>query len=798
MKQPKRSRWVFATIAVMGSLVLHPARTQVVRQITHHFHGGYQLGVGALDDAGAAVFATYNEDPLGTNPQHAWQLFKWTAAGAATQLTAALEGSSSVSVSDDGQWLAFISRADLVGQNHDESAELYVMRSDGTQLAQRTSNPDVLSAQIAGSGNRIVFSASTDPLGSNPQHLIQLFAVARDGTGLVQLTSLTELNALRYTPQIAVSDDGQRFAYTIQEFEGVAISGAGNRVARVSNGYLTSSNWDGSGSVQLDTGVASTVSLNDSGLFVYYAAYDGDNDEIFQIKASGGTPRIRLTNTQLPLSNRDPVVAGGGNRIAFTVTGGAYPGFSNPDGGPELMVMDSAGGNLHQLTNSPDSRAAYLEDPDLSADGTRVAFYGYPDHAIYRIQTDGTDLTNLVDLVHEFRPGGVSISSDGTQVAFATYDDLTGQNPAEEFMVFRVAADGAVVQLTPQGFDPSYHPAIPPDSSLVIFYGGNRLYSANLDGSNLQAVFMDPVNGFSPARGSAHGERIVYGSAITTGGQTFDQVSRYSAATGVQQLTSDPIHSSWYPDISADGQRIAYSSTSDPLGTNPDHDGCLFLVEPDAGTLRQMTPAGVSGLGARFSHDGRWIYFVSPDPVFEEIPGRSYEPYRVNVATGVIERVGGLRLWSSSPGSLVKTDATGTRAVYASVADPLLANQDGDWELFFIDFSTTPKIRVSTATPTVVSWDIEPSPVRYDVIRGDVANLGFGAGNALDLGPVVCVENDSPDPDTIGDEDLVAPSPGQTFFYLHRGSQGVLAGPGSYGQGTGGRERLAGAGGCAP
>ena len=43
-----------------------------------------------------------------------------------------------------------------------------------------------------------------------------------------------------------------------------------------------------------------------------------------------------------------------------------------------------------------------------------------------------------------------------------------------------------------------------------------------------------------------------------------------------------------------------------------------------------------------------------------------------------------------------------------------------------------------------------------------------------------------------------APRPGEAFFFLYRGSVGVAASTGSYGQGTGGRERTAGAGGCNP
>ena len=88
--------------------------------------------------------------------------------------------------------------------------------------------------------------------------------------------------------------------------------------------------------------------------------------------------------------------------------------------------------------------------------------------------------------------------------------------------------------------------------------------------------------------------------------------------------------------------------------------------------------------------------------------------------------------------------------------------------------------------------------MRYDVIRGDVADLQPGPGDTVDLGAVYCVEDDSIDNDTVGDEDPDPPAPGQAFFYVHRGSLGVAAGPGSWGLGSGNKERVAGAGSCVP
>lgn len=822
---------------------------QVLRQLTSHRGIDATIDSAGLDDAGTTVYADYNADPFGTNPRYAPQIFKWDAAsGATTQVTAYLEGASSVSVSDDGQWVAFVSHGDLLDQNHDESAELFVMRADGSQLAQLTNDPAVnasavLAAEIAGSANRVIFTANTDPLGANANHVMQIFAVDRDGTHLIQLTHLTADSVYeRYRPPaFAVSDDGQRVAFNpgspafgiypnifkvnadgtglVQltngnnETQPPALAGNGTRLAFVSSADLVvppagsdslyTMNWDGTGLLRLDSNVGrSSVTLSDTGSFVYYAAYDSDNSEIFQIRSTGSLPRTQLTHTLPPTFNGYPVVAGGGARIAF---------HRGVDAGPaELMVMDGAGGGVRQLTAKVFGAGNLY--PDVAADGSRAAFWsngdrtgGDParDGALYRVQIDGSGLAQIVDFTRAFQNEDLSLSDDGSQLGFVHWDDLTGQNPNHISQVFRIAADGSgLVQLTPATFDHCWDPEIPTGSSQVLFrseYGGGSqaIYRVNADGSGLEPLIVDTF--LYLKRASAAGQWIVYQSRNNDDGQnpnSFDQLFRYSAATGVERLTADPAYASSWADVSADGSRIAYMSRADPLGTNPSHFNQVFLLEPDVPSLRQLTTAG--GAVPRISRDGTWVYFVAGS-LFDQVPGSTaLEPYRVSVATGVIERVGGLRRGGTYLEYPLAIDATGQHAVFSAALDPLGSNADEDSELFVADYATPPRIQVGKASPTVVSWDVEPSPVRYDVIRGDVANLEFGAGNTIDLGVVTCVEDDSPDADTVGDEDPAAPAPGQALFYLYRGSQGLLAGLGSYGQGSAGRERVATSGGCAP
>jgi len=146
----------------------------------------------------------------------------------------------------------------------------------------------------------------------------------------------------------------------------------------------------------------------------------------------------------------------------------------------------------------------------------------------------------------------------------------------------------------------------------------------------------------------------------------------------------------------------------------------------------------------------------------------------------------------------LRPDMTATRTVFGGSDNPTAQNADYSYELWMVDLGREPQIRVSQTAPTLVSWDYEAGPIRYDIIRGDLANLAPGLPGTVDLGPVACLENDSPDADTAGFEDAVVPPAGHAFFFLFRGSRGLNFGPGSWGQASGGAERAPGSGVCAP
>lgn len=70
-----------------------------------------------------------------------------------------------------------------------------------------------------------------------------------------------------------------------------------------------------------------------------------------------------------------------------------------------------------------------------------------------------------------------------------------------------------------------------------------------------------------------------------------------------------------------------------------------------------------------------------------------------------------------------------------------------------------------TDAGTLVQWEQVTDAIRYDVIRGSLADL-TEIQEAIQLGAVECIEAGSADLTTVGNEDIAIPAPGSAFFYL--------------------------------
>ena len=796
-----------------GALALLAAllgATHVEAQVMRHvmsFPREYDNSI-TIDDTGTAIYAVSSTNQFGTNPEYLKQIVRWDpVTGTGTPMTDFEEGVESVSVSDDGSWLAFVTRADLLGTNHDESPELYVMHPDGTGLAQLTSesflplrNRGVRGAVISGSGNRIAFVGRMNPFGTNPDYVSALFVIDRDGSNLKQLALdnvvlAHEIASTGYRPGpgLDISDDGSRLVYITggHEIAGinangtgrhvftsttgaadVVISGNGAKIAYATGGLMTHSvrtrGFDANPVTIVFLSNGESPAITDDAAFVYLYRYANASTVagIWKMPAAGGGPAT-LIAPGLQIAR----LSGSGNRIAAR--------------GTELLAMDGAGGGLQQLTTTtvfgestgdvsfaPDASALYFTSR-MDPLGTNTA----GDNEQFARSLSTGQFTQLTDAS---LPGISQPSfSDGGQIVFASSDDLTGENTCGFSQIFRLNPGVGLSQLTTCSAQDSWnrYPAVRGDGELVAYFaddmsGTAQVFSIQGDGSGRTQVTPNLVNALIGLGVGASPPTWIAYSGLSNGSWEVFRVR--SDGSGLQQITAAQGVLS-PPTISGNGQRVAWMSSADYTGQNPDHSLAAFAYDAPTSTIRQLDTNLPTYPDPRVTRDGHYVFLLDS---------------RYDMSTSTLEPAAG----SLRPAELYP-DATGSR--WLILVYERLDNDPSYTAYYLADMSGVPAFNVGKASPTVLSWEPSPTSLRYDVIRGSVAELSL-AGSTVNLGSVSCLEDDSPDSHTRGHADSMDPAPGQAFFFLYRGSVGFAPAPGSYGQGTGGKERLPSSGGCSP
>ena len=117
-------------------------------------------------------------------------------------------------ISQDGQRVAFTASGNLLGQNADGNAELYVydMASNSLRQLTHTTGGNARGASISGDGSRIAFSTFSDPLGQNGDGNEEIFYYDMNDGLLTQATQTS--GAQLFNIEAALSADGRTLAYT--------------------------------------------------------------------------------------------------------------------------------------------------------------------------------------------------------------------------------------------------------------------------------------------------------------------------------------------------------------------------------------------------------------------------------------------------------------------------------------------------------------------------------------------------------------------------------------------------------
>ncbi len=376
------------------------------------------------------------------------------------------EGTRFTSISSDGSIVAFMSREDFTGENLDHGAEVFVVNSDGTGLAQLSADEEYWSflPAISADGSVVAFASAADLIGddSNLDNSYEIFAINANGSGLAQLTSDDSIEDLCNSWFPSISADGALVAFESDadltgqnpnHFPQVFVATAGGEITQITSDPA------GSGvrpSISADGSTVAFASATD------YTEENPDNSVELFIANPDGTGIAQVTNDHPTEYLWCPAISADGSVLAFTshadLTG------SNGDLSSEVFVIDSDGTGLTQLTDGmdpDDSRCV-----SISADGAAVAFEsnadltgGNSDHSveIFVVNSDGTGLRQLTNSPEPYHYGCLhpSLSGDGMAVAFVSRADLTGGNPKNVEQVFLASG---LFAYTPEGSDVRVEP----------------------------------------------------------------------------------------------------------------------------------------------------------------------------------------------------------------------------------------------------------------------------------------------------------------------------------------------------
>jgi Tol biopolymer transport system component len=350
------------------------------------------------------------------------------------------------------------------------------------------------------------------------------------------------------------------------------------------------------------SGLSSAPSINSDGTRVAFqstANINGGNpegnEEVFLFDTN--TASFTQITEETAGFSRFPSINSDGTRIAFQSS--ANIGGGNPEGNDEIFLFDTNTASFTQITDEADGNS---RDASINPDGTRIAFWstanidgGNPEgnEEVFLFETSTISTTQITDET-DAGSRSPSINSDGTRVAFQSTANINGGNPEGNEEVFLFDTNTAsFTQITNETDGNSRFPSINSDGTHISF-----LSTANIDGGNPegnQEVFLFDTNSMSttqitdetdagsndPAINSV-GTRIAFASAANINGgnpDVNDEIFLFDTSTmSTTQITHETDGFSASPSISSDGTRIAFLSTADINGGNPEGNFEIFLA----------------------------------------------------------------------------------------------------------------------------------------------------------------------------------------------------------------------------
>ena len=418
----------------------------------------------------------------------------------------------------------------------------------------------------------------------------------------------------------------------------------------------------------------------------------------YSTKATSTIAQITSTTGRF---NDNPSISGDGSRIAFDSTADLTGG--NPDGNREIFVYDRANG-FTQVTNT--AAAAGIGGinvtASISGNGTCVAFVSFADltggngdhgEEIFLYNAVTSNITQITTGNSDSQASrSPSISADGTRIAFHSFADLTGDNADHNSEIFLFDATTAgLTQITNTTVRECFDAAISGDGKRIAFQSDANLNGGNVDGNN--EIFL------------------------------YDTVT-----SNFTQITDSAARSNDSPSINDDGTRIVFDSNADLTGGNADGNREIFLFDTTTDNLKQLTNSTAGGSGnTSISGDGTRIAFLSTSNLTGGNPNFSLEMFLFDTAASSITQLTNSSGEYRSP----SISADGTQVAFTSTANLSGTNADQNKEVFLATCSVPPSERPADL---LVSKSATPDPVKSgDDLTYTIRVKNLGPGPAINL-----------------------------------------------------------------
>lgn len=322
------------------------------------------------------------------------------------------------------------------------------------------------------------------------------------------------------------------------------------------------------------------------------------------LQAAATAAPLQITPSGGYYNSFGPSISDDGSRVVFYSA--SDPTGQNTDHNFEVYLYERADGSLRQVTNDTRGIVAGSQLPTISGDGSRIVFQSFETRGstgFFRSQyfdvasgqttalNDYTAQFQITDIGRDGRFIGLNRDNDGLRVI----DTATG-------------IAGPVLAFNPSGFTMSGD--------------GRHVATGSFNGS---VTLIDTANGQTIAIGPGTGLQFSEDGSTLAFSSTFDPLGTnadhnqelfvYDLATGhYRQITNTLGGSSSEASLSADGRRVAFTSTADILGDNADGNQEIFVFDLLDGTFAQIThTAGALqySFNAALSGDGSTLAYVS-------------------------------------------------------------------------------------------------------------------------------------------------------------------------------------------